>query len=346
MQQNGEKARKAMKKRIILLIFTMGLLAACALRPTPMQQQGIYLDTIIQITVYRAKDKEIATQAMQLCEQYENLLSKTKEGSDIYRINHAGGEQVEIQKKTAEVLEIALEYGRLSMGCFDITIGTVNDLWDFKAEIPSLPDDAKLQEAVQQVDYRQVELTEEDDKYYCRIPAGMQLDLGGIAKGYIGDQMRIYMEEQGVENALLDLGGNLVTIGDKNGKYYDIGVRSPFQSDAVVATMQVEDTNVVTSGTYERYIEVDDKRYHHILDPHTGYPAETGIASVTIIADNGATADALSTACFVMGEQDGLALVESIPDAQCIFVMEGGEIITSSGVSEYHFQRVEHQPDK
>lgn len=333
-----------MRKRIILLGVALVLLAACALQPTPIQQQGLYLDTIIQITVYQKKDEPIAAQAMELCGQYEGLLSKTREGSDIYRINHAQGEWVEIQKDTAEVLEIALEYGKLSMGCFDITIGTVNDLWDFKAEIPSLPDDAQLQQAVERVDYRQVELAEKDGKYYCRLPAGMQIDLGGIAKGYIGDKMCAYMEGQGVENALLDLGGNLATIGDKNGKQYDIGVRSPFQTDQVVATMRVEDTNVVTSGTYERYIEVDGERYHHILDPHTGYPAQTGIASVTIIADDGATADALSTACFVMGEQDGLALVESIPDAQCMFVMEGGEIITSSGVNEYQFQRAEHQP--
>lgn len=333
-----------MKKRVILLILGMGLLAACALQPTPIRQQGLCLDTIIQITVYRAGDRQAMEGAMDLCEQYDDLLSKTKENSDIYRINHAQGQAVEIQQQTAEVIEKALEYGKLSMGCFDITIGAVNDLWNFKAEIPSLPDEQQLQQEVQMVDYRKVELTEENGKYYCRIPDGMQLDLGGIAKGYIGDRMSDYMREQGVENALLDLGGNIVTIGDKYGKKYEIAVRSPFQEDQVVAVMKVESTNVVTSGTYERYIEVDGKKYHHILDPHTGYPAETGIASVTIISDEGATADALSTACFVMGEQDGLALVESIPDAQCIFVMEGGEIITSSGVSEYSFQRVKGEP--
>lgn len=332
-----------MKKGIILLILSMGLLAACTLQPTPIQQQGLYLDTIIQITVYRTQDQQAVEGAMNLCEQYDDLLSKTKPESDIYRINHAQGQKVEIQQQTAEVIDQALEYGKLSMGCFDITIGAVNDLWDFKADIPSLPDEQQLQQAVEKVDYRQVELTEENGKYYCRVPEGMQIDLGGIAKGYIGDKMSDYMQEQGVENALLDLGGNIVTIGDKQGKKYHIGVRSPFQEDQAIATMDVEDTNVVTSGTYERYIEVDGERYHHILDPFTGYPAETGIASVTIISDEGATADALSTACFVMGEQDGLALVESIPDAQCIFVMEGGEIITSSGISEYEFQRIEHE---
>lgn len=330
-----------MKKKLILLLLAMMLLAGCTLRPSPISQQALCLDTVIQITVYRTRDQEAVQGALELCQQYDDLLSKTKEGSDIYRINHAQGEKVEIRPQTAEVIEKALEYGKLSMGCFDITIGSVNDLWDFKTNLPALPDEAQLQQAVQTVDYSQVELSEENEKYYCRIPDGVQIDLGGIAKGYIGDRMSEYMREQGVENALLDLGGNIVAIGDKSGKKYHIGVRSPFQTDQAMATMDVRDTNVVTSGTYERYIEVDGERYHHILDPFTGYPAETGIASVTIISDEGATADALSTACFVMGEQDGLALVESIPNAQCIFIMEGGEIITSSGVSEYGFQRVE-----
>ncbi|MGI6031314.1 MAG: FAD:protein FMN transferase [Eubacteriales bacterium] len=332
-------------KRIAALAICCLLLAhtGCASQQ-PMTQTILALDTVIQVTYYDAQDEQAVQESLQLCQEWEALLSKTIEGSDIYRINHAQGKAVEIDPITYQLIEQANYYSQLCGGAFDITIGSVTALWDFHQEENAvLPDPDQLAQALTLVDYQQIHLYQAGERYYCQVPAGVQLDLGAIAKGYIADQMGAYLQQQEVENAVLDLGGNIQTVGDKNGDGYRIGVKSPSDPTQVIATLDVSGANVVTSGVYERYIEVDGQRYHHILNTHTGYPVENHVASVTILSSDGASADALSTACFTLGEADGLSLLESLPYAEGIFIMDEGQIITTSGISQYNFTVLENE---
>ena len=180
------------------------------------------------------------------------------------------------------------------------------------------------------VDYTQIKV----EGNTVTLPEGMMIDLGGIAKGYIADELAAFLREQGVTSADLNLGGNVITIGRKpDGTAWRIGVQNPHGSrDESILILNLVDATVVTSGNYERYFELDGVRYHHILDPETGYPVSNGLASVSIITQSSMYADALSTACYVLGLEEGMALIEELEDVEAIFITEDLEIHYSSGV--------------
>ena len=163
-----------------------------------------------------------------------------------------------------------------------------------------------------------------------------KIDLGGIAKGYIADRMRDYLKEQGITSGIINLGGNVVVIGSKpDGSKYKVGIQKPFsEQNDIIAYVESDEISVVTSGVYERYFYVDDTLYHHILNPKTGYPVENGLTSVTILSKNSADGDGLSTSCFLLGLEDGMALIEKTPDVEAIFITEDESIHTTSGVGD------------
>ena len=342
----GRKERNdRMKKALWAALGCAALLATAGCsKMEPVSTSGFALDTAITITVYQEDQLELANQAMELCQQYDDMFSKTKEQSDVYRINHAQGQKVEVGEEVANMLSRSLEYSRLSDGAFDITIQSVNALWDFKAENPTLPAKEDIEKALQSVGYEQISLTQEGDQWYCQVPDGVQIDLGGIAKGYIADQMANFLKEKGVENAVIDLGGNVKLLGDKNGEGYTIGVRSPFDEtgQSLLGTVEASDCEIVTSGDYERYITVDGVKYHHILDTKTGYSVENDLTAVTILSDDGLEADALSTTCFALGKEKGMELIEKLEGTECIMVLKDGTILQSSGASNYHFEEIEN----
>lgn len=345
-----------MKKVLVILLTVIIFIIPQLGCNTKTNNEGIaktsfHLDTVCTITVYsmegveelsseeqRKEAIEVITEAFGLCDDYEKILSKTIEGSDIYRINHGRGAAVEVSDTAIEVIREGMEYGRLSEGAFDITIGPVSDLWDFHdpeedTTSGKLPDSSQLAEAVSHVDYGKIEI--EGNKVRLSDPRA-QLDLGGIAKGYIADRVTEFLEEKGVTSAVVDLGGNIVVIGEKGssmtdsqGRDFVIGVADPnSQSRELLGTIPCRDKTVVTSGTYERYFEVDGTRYHHILNPDTGYPFDTEIMSVTIISQKGRSADCdgLSTACLALGVEKGRSLIESIDGVEAIFVDTQGNI--------------------
>lgn len=273
---------------------------------TAHSASGFACDTIVTITAY-APQKTVEA-AMRVCLDYESVLSRTIEGSDVWRLNHAYGEPVEVNPETVELLRLAIEIGELSGGAFDVTIAPASELWIFTADEPSLPDPDTLKNAVMRVDYRNIAI----EGNTVTLNNNAQIDLGGIAKGYIADRVAAYLREAGVASACINMGGNIVTIGKKpDGSEWTIGVRDPNgtaeQSEEVLS---LADAAVVTSGNYERFFELDGVRYHHLLDPKTGMPAQNGMASVTIIGTQSALCDALSTACFVLGEQGSRALLD------------------------------------
>jgi thiamine biosynthesis lipoprotein len=294
-------------KRIVLFVTVLLLLPLFGCRTeTPHSATGFACDTVVTVTAYAPQETVDAT--LSICADYEKALSKTVVGSDVWRLNHANGEPVAVDPETAELLTLAVEIGTLSNGAFDVTIAPASALWDFTADEPVLPDPDALSAACSRIDWRNIVI----DGNTVTLLNGAEIDLGGIAKGYIADRVAAYLKSQGVESACINMGGNVVTIGTKpNGDPWTIGVRDPNGApDESEEVLSVTDGAVVTSGTYERGFTRDGVRYHHILDPKTGMPVQNGLASVTIIGTRSDLCDALSTACFVLGEEASKPLLD------------------------------------
>ena len=282
----------------------------------PVSRTEYYLNTTCQISVYGMDSSEaekLLDEAYDTVSKYENLLSKTVKGSDVYRINHAKGEAVTVSDDTLQVLEMALTMGELSGGAFDCTVGALVDLWNFTGEKPKVPDDADVDKAVGSVDYRNVEIS--GNQVSLADPAAA-IDLGGIAKGYIADRTAEILEKGGASSAIVNLGGNVVTIGSKpDGSPFVVGIERPYSDRTeMVGSVKAADRTLVTSGIYERNFKENGKLYHHVLDPKTGYPAETDLEAVTIAADKGYSGfcDGLSTSCLIMGEDRAKKFIADI----------------------------------
>ena len=308
----------------------------------PVVKQSFYFDTVCMISVYDMEEmseenaQKAIDDAFSLCSRYESLLSRTKEGTDVYRINHAKGEPVECDPETVEVIRKGLYYSELSEGTFDITIGRVSDLWDFHAEEPVVPSEEALREAAATVDWRGVSV--EGNTVTLENPE-THIDLGGIAKGYIADKVSENLRKSGVTSAIISLGGNIVCIGDKrsggSGEPFRIGIEKPYSQQAqILGSVDAVDQTVVTSGVYQRYFEADGVRYHHILDATTGYPAASDIEGVTLKAADGMSADcdALATIFLIMGEERALAAVKEMDGIEAFIITTGGEEISTEGM--------------
>lgn len=303
--------------------------------PDKRTEIGFYLDTIITLSAY-VDDPQILKDAMTECGKYEQLLSRTVEGSDAWRINHANGEPVEVSEDMAVILRFAKAISEKSGGAFDVTIGPASTLWDFKAETPALPDAEALADAAKRIDYSKLEL----DGTTVTLPAGMMIDLGAIAKGYIADQIKSYLKERGVEHAILSFGGNVIAIGAKpNGSPWKVGIQDiDGETQTAMLVSKNIDMSAVTSGIYERGFEMDGVIYHHLLSPFTGWPVQNELASVTIFSDSSMMGDALSTTAFVMGTEAGMELIESLEGVEAVFIDRERNVTYSSGAEAYIIQ--------
>lgn len=305
------------------------LLTGCSAAPSqPMTYTGTFFDTVVTVKIYDSRDESIRKGCEELCREYDTKFSSTAEGSEIAMINQAGGKPTKVSQDTAVLIKKGLYYGKLSNGAFDITIGSVSSLWDFKAENPKVPSRSAVREALSHVDYKKVvvegsTVTLEDPK--------ASLDVGAIAKGYIADRLKEYLESQGVRHAAINLGGNFLAVGGKpDGSPFNVGIQKPFSESGVPLTsVKLKDQSIVTSGTYQRYFEQDGTLYHHILDPSTGYPCSNGLNSVTILTDSSLTADALSTTCFILGPEKGMDLINKLDNVDAVFVDTDNQIAFS-----------------
>jgi len=308
-------------KRIICLLLPLLILCGCS---GPVKVTDFALDTIVSVTIYQGGDEKTAEEAIALCRTYEDIFSRTDPDSELYRLNHR--EIAQISDELAFVLGKALEFAALSGGAFDPTIGTVSSLWNFAAENPEVPEKEAIHEGLSHVDYAGVTLSGNTVTFH---DPDTEIDLGAIAKGYIADQLCAFLKAEGVTSAIIDLGGNLYCLGSKErGKPFEIAVQQPFGSSSAVS-FRVQDLSVVTSGIYQRCFELDGRLYHHIISPQSGYPAETGLLSVTILAPTSLEADALSTTCFLLGAEAGAALVDEMDGIGAVFITEDGSILYS-----------------
>ena len=297
-----------------------------------LSEVGFYLDTVITLTAY-TENGQILKDALEECGRYESVLSRTVEGSDVWRINHAEGRPVEVSDDTIAILKCAEKISQLSDGAFDVTIAPVSTLWDFRSENPKLPDSEVIARAAALVDYSQMK-TEGNTVI---LPAGMMIDLGGIAKGYIADRIKEYLESRGVKHAILSFGGNIVAIGKKpDGSDWKVGIQDidkPTGEHMLVSRNSGGST--VTSGIYERGFDLNGVRYHHLLSSETGWPVQNELASVTIFSQSSMEGDALSTTAFVLGTEEGLKLIESLDGTEAVFITRDRKVISSTGAESY-----------
>ncbi len=332
MRMNWKRKACLLSRRICCILVAALFLSLPAVPAQAVSRQsavGFYLDTVITLSAY-TEDSSLLDSALLECGRYEQLLSRTVEGSDVWRINHAGGQPVEVSDATTEVISIALEVSRLSEGAFDITVAPASVLWDFTSGAAVLPDAAELADAAARTDYRQLVL----EGNTVTLPEGMMVDLGAIAKGYIADQVKQYLVDRGITQAILSFGGNIVTIGEKpDGSAWKVGIQdidAPTGTSMLV--LENRDGSVVTSGIYERGFDLDGVRYHHILDPKTGWPVQNELASVTIVSVPSVWGDALATAAFILGTEKGLELIESLDGIEAVFIQRDRTVVSSSGV--------------
>ncbi len=299
----------------------------------PITKTGFALDTFISITIYDKSDEALLDEAMELCENYDKVFSAHREDSELYSVNHRNSSRIKVSRELADIINKGLEYGELSGGAFDISIEPVKELWDFKAENAKLPDAKLLEEALADVDYTSVRV---DGEYIEFDNSGTKLDFGAIAKGYIADRIKETLIKSGVKSAIINLGGNVLCIGHKpSGEDFIIGIQDPDEArNSTVGVVHIDDMSVVSSGIYERFIDVEGVRYHHILNPDTGYPYDNGIAGVSIVSKESVVGDALSTACLSLGAKEGMKLIDSTDGVYGYIILKDGTVLSSENAEE------------
>ena len=295
---------------------------------------GFYFDTAVSITLYGA-DQALMDDIWAMCRRYEDLLSKTIATSDVSRINGAGGKPVAVDPETWEILRRAKEISAATGGAFSVTIAPLSAMWDFTGGTNRMPAEAERIAALPLVDDQKITL---GDGHTVTLPEGMQIDLGGIAKGYIADRVAELTRGRSAA-AIISLGGNVYTTGAKpNGSAFSVGVKDPANPlGNPLSVLFTGDCSTVTSGTYERYFTVDGVTYHHILDPKTGLPADSDLVSATFVMESSMSADALATACIVLGSEKALTLASEMKLDGMFITRDGQTLFTPGFVEKYGY---------
>ena len=286
------------------------------------------MDTFMSVKVLGSDGESLAQQCESEINALESVLSRTREDTDIAKLNAADGAPVTLSDEGAKLLSTALDLSAATNGAYDPTVAPLTDLWGIGTEHQQVPAQSDIDAELQNVGIAHVH--ENGDA--VTLDSGSKIDLGGIAKGYAADLCADILKSADADG-LLVLGGNIYAVGTNEGKDWNIGIADPDDSADTIAAVAVHDLSVVTSGDYERYFEQDGVRYHHIFDPKTGYPAASGLRSVTVIDENSTRADALTTALFVMGADKGRAYCEENGIA-AVFVTADKQVFTTSRVAD------------
>lgn len=342
----------------ILLLSTA--LCSCAgnIAATPLSRTDFAFDTVVTITIYDSSKTDVLDHCFALCGKYESLFSTTLEGSEVWNINHANGKTTAVSYDTALLIQSALYYSDQSQGILDLTLRPVAEEWDISGQMKQasniadyeyyIPSEQTLSELLEHVNYKNVVITDKngaeigyrdtlsaDSGYFVTLKDPQSaIDLGFIAKGYIADCLKAYLLSENVKSGIISLGGNILLIGAKpDDSPFNVGIQKPFgAANEIITTIQECDTSIVSSGCYERYFvtETDPKNrtiYHHIFDTTTGCPVQNDLLGVTILSDSSMEGDALSTYCYLLGLEKGLAYIHSLENVEALFVTKDYEII-------------------
>lgn len=316
-------------KKILCFVFAAIIFTGCTANAVPAEKNVFAMDTYMKLSAYGENGEKALNAAAEKIAVLEGLWSVTDEGSEIYAVNRSGGKPVTVSPETAAALALSLQISEVTGGALDCTVYPVLAEWGFTTGKYQIPDEERLAALLENIGYENVSLS----GHTVTVPDGTQIDLGAVGKGFAGDVLAEIMAENGVTSALLDLGGNIQAIGAKpDGSPWRIGLRDPF-GEGIFAALELTDCAAVTSGGYERYfIGEDGERYCHIIDPASGKPVRSGLASATVVGDSGGLCDALSTAIFVMGLENASDLWRSQPDFEMVLVAEDGEIYITEGL--------------
>lgn len=313
-----------MKKKIFWIILVIAVCIAFAVNyMNELKTATIFsMDTIM--TVKMSGNKKNLEWAESEIKRLDKIFNVYDQNSELYELNAFGEKKV--SKEMAEIMEMSVKFNKDTNGSFDVALKNLKDLWDIKSDNPNVPEDEEIIKVLEKSGMDKLEINGDN----VVLNEGIKLDLGGIAKGYATDVIVKGLKEKKVKKFVLDLGGNIY--GYSEGKPLNIGIQNPYgQRGDVLLTVEISDSAVVSSGGYERNFESDGKVYHHILDPKTGYPAETGIAQVTIVGKNSALCDAYSTGVFVMGREKTEKLYEKSGEFEYIIV-ENNNIFVSKNL--------------
>ncbi|MGL5751437.1 MAG: FAD:protein FMN transferase [Paraclostridium sp.] len=331
-----------MNKKLIAIVMTVFLVlvvTGCKKEEKaiePISRTEIFMGTAIKVTLYDSNDEEILNKVFDHILEMENLVSINKEGTEVDNLNkNSGIKPVKMSEDSFNIIKAGVYYSKLSDGGYDISIGPLVKLWSIGLPEANVPSEEKIQETISKVDYSKIEINEGTREVFLK-DKGMILDLGSIAKGYIADEVVKILKKEKVNKAIIDLGGNIYALGKKDETNdWKVGIQDPkSERGNVIGAIKVSNKTIVTTGTYERFLEKDGAKYHHILNPKTGYPYETNIAGVSIITDKSIHADALSTLIFTKGIEDGLRFIEKLENTDAIFVTKDNKIYLTDGIKD------------
>ncbi len=287
------------------------------------------MDTEVEIILPQGSEEDFTT-AFNEMRRIEKLMDVYDPGSELSRINKLADKRaIKVSKEIFEVLKEALKYSRLTSGAFDMSIRPLCALWGERGKLKEIPEVREIEERLPLVNYKNIILNEKNQTVEFR-REGMALDLGGVAKGYALDCAIRVLKERGIKEALINAGGDIKVMGER---VWKIGLQHPREENKVLAVIRLKDQAIATSGDYQRYFIKEGKRYHHIINPETGYPADECM-SATIIGPNATQADSLATGVFVLGPKEGMELIESLKDVEGIIIDSQGKILLSSGLKE------------
>lgn len=327
----------------------LGLAGCGTISPDQAQEtvQVFAMDTVMMCTAYGENGTKAAYAAEEEIYRLDALLSRTREDSPVSRLNRAGGAVVDVGAEVCALLEDAGAYSAATGGAFDVTLAPVSSAWGFTEDAFRVPAQAELDALLPQVGMEHLHLlpaaSTDPAPSLASLDPGTQIDLGAIAKGYASDRIADIFRENGIPYGKVELGGNVYVRGTRaDGKPWRVGVRDPLRpedANAFAGILELTDAYAITSGGYQRYFEADGVTYHHILDPATGRPADSGLLSVTVVADagegRGAMCDALSTALFVLGEDAALDFWRSGGyDFDLVLVTEDGRVLVTAGLAD------------
>jgi len=335
----------------IFLLLTVFMVIGCTQEPPETEtyateeedleaQSGpfFFLNSVMDVKIFDEENdtEEVRRAISKEVQRVESLMTMRDLHSDVSKINqNAGIEPVTIDKDTFEVIERSLYYSEITNGAFDITVGHLVELWGIGTEDQRLPSQDEIDLSLSYINYKDIELDKENLSVFLK-REGMMIDLGGIAKGYAADRVAAVLASHDVKSAIINLGGDVYVHGSRENRDFRVGIQNPFSDRGEhMGIYNAKDKSIVTSGNYERFFEEDGITYHHILSTTDGYPVQNELVSVTIISDLSIDGDALSTAVYAMGIEEGLGLVDRLEDVEAIIINKDKEVYVSKNVMDF-----------
>lgn len=328
--ENGAK-KKLNKKSLIAIILcaviVFGIVSYDFISGrSSCEKTSVAMGTVVTVNLFGFGAKNDLDKIETEINGLENsVLSWRKEGSDVYRINKGSGTQVSVSPDTVKIIGQCIDISDDCGGVFDITIGNVTKLWDFGGDNQRLPSDDEIKTALGSVGYKNVSISGNA----VQIKKGQSLDLGAVGKGFVCDKIKELLDKGRTKSAVVSVGGSLLIYGNRT---FSVGIINPDNDKQSMGTLKLKDTCVSTSGNYEKYFEQDGKRYHHILNATTGYPATSEFKSVTVVCESGLISDALSTVCYIAGYRKSVEILKKF-DAEAVFIFNNNAVRVTDGLS-------------